>query len=306
MSQHPPRRLTITVDESLSGRTVDAILRGRLHLSGTVIKCAKRTPGGILLDQTPVFVTHRAEEGQRLSVLIGDSEAGGNVKPVRGCLSIVYEDEDILILDKPPGLAVHPGPGDQLHTLANAVVFHYEATEQRCRFRAVNRLDRGTSGLLCVAKHAYVQERLTQQLHTAAFRREYLAVCEGSPDPADGVIDAPIGRDPTSAIRRMVQRDGKPARTEYRTMASRGAYTLLSLTLVTGRTHQIRVHLAYRGYPLAGDFLYGTEDNAVIARPALHCAALSLIHPITGQALAWRSPLPDDMRALINSAPPRA
>ncbi|MCC8122272.1 MAG: RluA family pseudouridine synthase [Oscillospiraceae bacterium] len=300
MPECKPRRLSLTIDASLSGKTVAEVLREQLHLSGTMVKRAKRIPDGILLDGIPVFVIVRVRSGQRLSVVIGDTAEAGDLIPTPGSLHIVFEDEDLLILDKPAGLPVHPHTGEQVHTLANHVAFYYGQTGQHGRFRPVNRLDRGTSGLLCVAKHAHIQSLLKAQLHTGAFARRYYAVCVGAPEPSAGFIDAPIGRATDSAIRHMVCPDGKPARTRYETRRVHGKFALVDLLLETGRTHQIRVHMAYIGCPLVGDFLYGTEAP-LIARPALHARSLCLTHPLTGVVHTWHSPLPEDIRALLPS-----
>ena len=166
-------------------------------------------------------------------------------------------------------------------------------------FHCVNRLDRGTTGLLAAAKHPHAQEVLKNQLHTADFRRTYLAVCEGVPQPAEGVIDVPMGPKPGSLMEQQVRPDGKPARTRYRVLSVRGGRALVQLELDTGRTHQIRVHMAHIGHPLTGDFLYGTEDRALIPRPALHSARLTLRQPITGQVLSFTVPLPEDMQRLL-------
>ncbi len=166
-------------------------------------------------------------------------------------------------------------------------------------FHPVHRLDKGTSGLLVVAKHAHAQDQLRCQLHTDQFRRTYLAVCEGVPDPPAGVVDAPLGRVPESLIQQEVRPDGLPARTHYETLASVQGRALLRLVLETGRTHQIRVHMAYIGHPLTGDFLYGTEAPEVIPRPALHSAELSFRHPVTKEQMTFSQPMPEDMRRLL-------
>ena len=155
------------------------------------------------------------------------------------------------------------------------------------------------SGLLVVAKHPHAQEQLKGQLHTPAFRRIYLAVCEGIPRPPEGCIDAPIGRVPGSLMARQVDPAGQPASTRYRVLRTGQGRALVELELDTGRTHQIRVHMAHIGHPLIGDFLYGTEDHSLISRPALHSARLSLRHPVTGEPMAWEQPLPEDMARLV-------
>ena len=194
---------------------------------------------------------------------------------------------------------VHPGPGHFDDTICNFLLYYYDSAEIEADAHPVHRLDRGTSGLLAVAKHAHAQEVLKNQLHTAAFRREYLAVCRGAPSPAAGVVDAPLGPKPGSLVEQMVRPDGKPARTRYETLAVYGGRALLRLELDTGRTHQIRVHLAHLGHPLLGDFLYGTEDPDLIPRPALHSWRLALRHPITGKELLFTAPVPADMAGLL-------
>lgn len=150
-----------------------------------------------------------------------------------------------------------------------------------------------------VAKHPHAQEQLKGQLHTPAFRRIYLAVCEGIPRPPEGRIDAPIGRVPGALMARQVDPAGQPASTRYRVLRTGQGRALVELELDTGRTHQIRVHMAHTGHPLIGDFLYGTEDHSLISRPALHSARLSLRHPVTGEPMAWEQPLPEDMARLV-------
>ena len=165
-------------------------------------------------------------------------------------------------------------------------------------YHPVNRLDKGTSGLMCVARHAHAQRLLTAQLHTGSFIREYLAVTEGVPRETAGIIDAPIARLGTGA-RRAVRTEGQRAVTHYRVEQTCGSRALLRLRLETGRTHQIRVHLSHIGCPIAGDYLYGTEHDALPGRFALHSAHLSLIHPITKERIALDEPLPDALSALL-------
>ena len=297
-----PRRLTLTVTPDQAGRKVDDLLRGTLGLSGTAVKRAKRLEDGLLLDGVRVTVGDRVEAGQVLSVAVGDTEGSGAIVPAPGPLDIVYQDRDVLVLNKAPGVAVHPGPGHYSDTIGNFLMDYYRKQGISADFHPVHRLDRGTSGLLLVALHGHAQEVLKEQLHTSAFRRVYLAVCEGTPEPPSGVIDAPIGRLEGSVLARTVRPDGQRAVTHYRTLRTGHGRALVRLELETGRTHQIRVHMAHIGHPLTGDFLYGTEDPALIPRPALHGAELSFVHPITGASLSFAAPLPGDMAALVPEA----
>lgn len=295
-----PRRLTLYITPALAGMTVDALLRKSLGLSGTVVRRIKCLEDGITLDGTRVFTSAVTREGQTLSALVGDTERRSGIPSVPGSLEMVYEDPDLVILNKSPGVPTHPGPGHWDDTLGNYLLAHYDALgEPFTDFHPVHRLDKGTSGLIAVAKHAHAQEALKAQLHTPAFRRVYLAVCGGIPTPASGMVDAPIGRADGSLIAREVRPDGQAAWTHYEVLETRHGRSLLRLELGTGRTHQIRVHMAHLGHPLTGDFLYGTENPSLIARPALHSAELALLHPVTGEELAFSSPLPDDMARLL-------
>lgn len=292
------RYLTLPVTPDLAGREVDFLLRRTLGLSGTALRRVKWLEDGITLDGVRVTVRARAREGQTLSVRLTAPERASGVVPAPGPLDIVYEDGDIAVLNKAPGVLVHPGHGHYADTLGNFLLHHYDEIGDGSDFHPVHRLDKGTSGLLVAAKHPYAQERLKNQLHTGNFRRVYLAVCDGCPDPPAGVIDAPIGMAEGSGAARAVRPDGLPARTRYRVL-DRGPRSLVELELETGRTHQIRVHMAHLGCPLTGDFLYGTENRALIARPALHSARLELTHPVTGERLTFAVPLAGDMRRLI-------
>ena len=295
----PPRRLTLTVGPEYAGQKVDVLLRRVLGLSGTVIRRAKWLPGGIALDGTAVYTSQPVRQGQVLSVLVGDTERRSGILSAPGELKLVYEDEDLVIVDKAPGMLVHPRYGHTDDTVGNFLLYHYDTEGLAADFHPVHRLDKGTSGLMAVAKHAHAQEVLKAALHTPDFRRLYLAVCEGTPSPAQGVVDAPIALLPGSAVKRGVLPGGPAARTSYEVLRTCAGRALLRLELFTGRTHQIRVHMAHLGHPLTGDFLYGTEDTALIPRPALHAAFLSLRHPVTREVLTFSSPLPEDIRRLI-------
>lgn len=299
VEQRPVRRLELEITQDKAGTRVDTLLRKHLHLSGTVIRRMKWLEDGILVDGERVNTRFVPRAGQVLSVRLTDPERTSGVVSAPGELDIVYEDEDIIVLNKAAGVPVHPGPGHYNDTLGNFLVHYYDATGQQADFHPVHRLDRGTSGLLVVAKHPHAQERLKEQLHSPAFRRVYLAVCQGRPDPERGLVDAPLGPVDSSLMAQQVRADGKPARTRYETVRSVGGRTLLRLELETGRTHQIRVHMAHIGCPLTGDFLYGTEERDVISRTALHSHILWFLHPITGQSLEFVQPLPEDMQRLV-------
>ena len=285
------RYLTVTITPELAGLEVNTLLRRHLGLSGAVLRRVKWLDDGITLDGVRVNVRIRAEAGQTLSVRLTDplrwASAGfPGVVPVEGPLDIVYEDQDLIVVNKAPGVLVHPGHGHFDDTLGNFLMYHYKMSGDESGFHPVHRLDKGTSGLMVAAKHAHAQERLKNQLHTGDFRRVYLAVC-------------PIGPVEGSLTAREVRPGGKPARTYYQVAEAWDSRALVELELATGRTHQIRVHMAHLGCPLTGDFLYGTENKDLIRRPALHSARLALTHPVTGERLNFSIPLPADMAALI-------
>lgn len=293
------RRLELAITPELAGVKVDTLLKRHLHLSGTVVRRIKWWEDGILADGVRVRTDYRPAAGQVLSVRLSDPDRRSGIVPTPGPLDIVYEDLDLIVLNKAPGVSVHPGPGHFDDTLGNFLIDYYEKTGQEADFHPVHRLDRGTSGLLVSAKHPHAQEALKNQLHTEDFKRVYLAVCEGVPDPSAGVVDAPLGPKPGSLMEQEVRPDGKPARTRYETVEVHGSRTLLRLELDTGRTHQIRVHMAHMGHPLTGDFLYGVEDRTLISRPALHSAELSFRQPVTGEKLEFSVLLPEDMARLL-------
>ena len=219
-----------------------------------------------------------------------------HIQPVDYPLDILYEDEDLLLINKPAGVAMHPAALTEEPVTVAGAVAHYLRTD--C-FHAVNRLDRGTTGVMAAAKTGYIHALCMAQLHTDAFQRDYRAVCEGVPVPGEGDIDLPLGRAEGSLLKRCPDPQGLPAHTHYEVLAASNGRALLRLTPTTGRTHQLRVHLAAIGHPLTGDWLYGTEDRALIARPALHSYHLVMRHPLTGSSIDVTAPLPEDMQALL-------
>ena len=292
------RILTYTVTPEEDGRMVKGILRGSLQLSYTLLKSLKWRENAILLNGQSVHVNTIVRAGDTVSVVLSertpreDLYCANAAKP-----DIVYEDDDLLVLNKPAGVAMHPKSGDASAPSLAAMLTSYLGEGSVPHF--VSRLDKGTSGLLIAAKNGYVHDRLRRALHSSDLRREYRAVAVGRVEPPYGVIDAPIGRAEGSIIRRCVRADGLPSLTEYETLQVSGRFTLLRLRPQTGRTHQLRVHMASLGHPLAGDWLYGTEDKTLIARPALHSYELWFTQPVTGQKLHFTAPIPQDMQRLM-------
>ena len=292
------RILTHTVLPEEEGRMVKGILRGSLQLSYTLLKSLKWRENAILLNGQSVHVNAIVHAGDVVSVALSERTPHEDLYCENTAApNIVYEDEDLLVLNKPAGVAMHPKADDAAAPSLAAMLTGYLGEGSVPHF--VSRLDKGTSGLLIAAKSGYVHDRLRRALHSSELRREYRAVAVGQVTPPRGVIDAPIGRADGSIIRRCVREDGLVSRTEYEVLQTTERFTLLRLRPETGRTHQLRVHMAYLGHPLAGDWLYGTEDKNLIARPALHSYELWFTQPITGQELHFTAPIPQDMQRLL-------
>lgn len=292
------RILSCTVPPEAEGRMVKGILRSELQLSYTLLKSLKWRENAILLNGRSVHVNVRVHAGDTVSVALEERAPRAPLCCAGAEASdIVYEDDDLLVLNKPAGVAMHPKSGDVSAPSLAAMLTAYLGAGSVPHF--VSRLDKGTSGLLIAAKNGHIHDRLRRALHSDALCREYRAIAIGSVAPPAGVIDAPIGRADGSIIRRCVRKDGAPSRTVYETLQTTGRFTLLRLCPQTGRTHQLRVHMAHLGYPLAGDWLYGTEDHALIARPALHSYELMFTQPITGEPLHFTAPIPEDMQRLL-------
>ena len=267
--------------------------------------------GRVTVDAAQADVKRKVWGGERVALSPSAAGAGDRYAPQAIGLQIVYEDEAIVVVDKPAAMVVHPGAGNRDGTLANALLHHAPALAGIPRAGIVHRLDKDTTGLLVVAKTLAAQTDLVRQLAHRTVKREYLALVHGRVARA-GDIDAPIGRHPTARTRMAITARGKPARTRYRVVERFADSTLLAVSLDTGRTHQIRVHMRSIGHPIVGDPTYGwrgapregkrgTAPPAPIAFPrqALHAARLGLVHPASGGACEWHSELPCDMRELV-------
>ena len=289
------------VTEAEEGRRLRDILRRSMGVSYSAMKSAK-WDGRILLDGEPARVDAVVHAGQTVTMLWPEAAPVYQLRPYGLPLTIPYEDEHLLIVDKTAPLASQSSAGHPDDSLENAV-YSYFGCPERFIYRPVNRLDRGTSGLMVIAKTPHAQHRLQQQLHTEAFQRIYLAVTEGAPNPPSGTIDAPIAKEEAASVRRVVCPQGQPSVTHYETLRAAGGRALVRLRLETGRTHQIRVHMKHIGCPVCGDFLYGTELPELPGRFALHSAELVLRHPFTGETLHLVSPLPETLSALLPQGP---
>jgi 23S rRNA pseudouridine1911/1915/1917 synthase len=255
---------------------------GRITVDGRVLAPRHKLIGGEAIELVPTVPEETlAHRGENLP------------------LDPVHEDGAILVVNKPPGLVVHPGSGNWRGTLLNALLHHLPALADIPRAGIVHRLDKDTSGLLVVAKTLPAQTDLVRQLQARSMTREYLAVVHGRP-PRDGRVDAPIGRHPVNRTRMAVTARGRPAATRFQVLERYANTALLRCRLETGRTHQIRVHLGSLGHPLVGDPAYGKRNSIVpFPRQALHAERLALVHPVTGKTMAWQADPPADMQELI-------
>ena len=277
--------------------TIQGFLKS-LGYSHSVIVSLKRTPQGIVKNGVWARTGDVLHASDTLQIRIEETLSSANIVPIPLPFPVVYEDADLLVINKPSGMPIHPSQGNYDNTLANAAAYYYQQKKEPFIYRCINRLDRDTTGLLILAKHSYSASLLSRMMANRDIHREYLAVVKGKTE-LSGVVEAPIGRKEGSTIERQVDFEhGDYARTIYRRLYCEGGYSLLSLSLDTGRTHQIRVHMNYIGHPLPGDFLY-CPDYTKIKRQALHSYRLSFLHPITKEALSFTAPLPDDMRAFF-------
>lgn len=291
------RIFTYIIPVEFEGKTILSFLKHKQY-SSPIITHLKRTELGILLNDQWGRVRDILHTDDILKITLAETTTSDNIVPSPLPLSIVYEDEDLMVVNKAPNTPIHPSQGNYDNTLANAVAYLYQKRNEPFVYRCMNRLDRDTSGLLILAKNMYSASLLSSMIKNREIHREYLAIATGFV-PEQGIIDQPIGRVDGSTIEREVNPvTGDPARTHFKRIAYKNGYSLVSLKLETGRTHQIRVHMKFIGHPLPGDFLYN-PDYSIIDRQALHSYRLSFSHPITKEPLIFTAPLPTDMQNIF-------
>lgn len=288
------RTLSYTITNKNKADTIGAFLRDAGYSRRILIEL-KQNPEQICLNGTPSWLNTLLQIGDTLTLFLPDEPVSSDILPVNLPIDIVYEDEDLIILNKATGMPVHPSQGHHENTLANALAYRFASRGEHFVFRAVNRLDRDTTGLLLIAKHKISGAFLSAMTAKKEIRREYLAIVAGKPE-GSGTIDLPIARKDGSTIERCIDMDhGEHAVTHYRCLDYRDdlGCSLVRLRLETGRTHQIRVHMKAIGHPLLGDFLYN-PDYRFIGRQALHSYTVAFRHPITGEAMEFTAPMPED------------
>ena len=285
------------ITSEYDGENVTTVLKQHFKMSTSLIKDLKKYEDGLRLNGAHIRTVDTVKTGDVLTVTLRDS-ASENIIPKNISLDIVYEDEDILVLNKPPHMPTHPSMGNYENSIANGVMYYFQSKGEDRVFRAVNCLDKDTSGLMAVAKNAYIHARLGEEIQTKELGRRYKCIVCGDID-SDGTVDAPIRRADGSVINRIVAPDGQRAVTHYKVIERYGEYTLLEMELETGRTHQIRVHMAHIGHPLVGDWLYGTEDHDLALRQMLHSCYLRFIHPVSGREMEFNNEMAQDMSDFI-------
>ena len=288
--------MNYTVRPEEDGRKVRDILRRSMGVSYTALKSAKWN-GRIRLNGENARADAVVSPGDLVSIEWAEDEPVYQLKPFQMDLEIPWMDEHLMVVVKPAGIASQASRSHPEDSLENAVYAYFGCPEHFI-YRPVNRLDKGTGGLMVIARTPHAQHLLQRQLHTPVFRRRYLALTDGVPEEPEGTLDFPIAKMPGSTVKRTVCDSGKPSRTRYRTLRTENGGALILLELETGRTHQIRVHLSHIGCPVRGDFLYGTERPAEFSGCfALHSAMLEMVHPITGERIRLTS-LPEWARGI--------
>ena len=290
--------ITYTIEEN--NKTIKQILKERLFISDRLLTFLKKNSLILYNNDKITNLNILARLNSTVTVDLNFEEDNNNIVPIKMDLKIIYEDEALLIRDKPAGIPVHPSILHYTNSLSNGVKYYFDSINLKKKIRPVNRLDRNTSGIVIFAKNQYIQECLIHQMQTKEFKKTYLAVVEGHLKKLNGTIDAPITRKENSIIERCVAENGEKSITHYKVLKQNFEknYDIVECLLETGRTHQIRVHLSYIGHPLIGDTLYG-NNSKYISRQALHAYKVEFIHPITNKLTQFTSDLPKDFVSFI-------
>lgn len=292
------RNIDYIIAEDSAGLRVEQFLR-RKRYSGQNLSEIKRMPKSILVNGVHYYMRQELSKGDHLQVRICETKNSEKIPPTNLPLNIIYEDEDFLVLNKPAGMPIHPSLNNYTNSIANALAYYFQSQGKPFIFRCCNRLDRDTSGLTIVSKHLVSGSILSDMTKYREVHREYLAIARGSVTPSEGTIQAPLGRKEGTIIERTVDWEhGEDAVTHYKVVKEANGHSLVSLRLETGRTHQIRIHMKYLGYPLIGDYLYN-PDMEYMTRQALHSHHMEFTHPITGEHMSFTAPLPEDMARVM-------
>ena len=287
------------------GKTVERILKREYQISSGLLTSLK-TEGKIFINGNVCRSVDKVSSGDVISADVSEdlSPEKQRFAQTKMPLDILFEDDYMIVVNKPGRLESHPCPSNRESTLANGIMYYWAQKGEYHNYHIVNRLDKDTSGICVVAKNRFAHGCLSSQMKQGAFKKEYFAICHGTLQTYEGIIDFPIKRAEGSVIKRMVSDDGKPAVTEFKVIKSTKdkRYSLVKIQLKTGRTHQIRVHFSHIGFPLVGDWLYGNGDNEreLINRHALHAFNVEFFHPATKERSLFEAELPEEMKKLIN------
>ena len=291
------RRLRYEVEPQFQGYTIEKYLKLKNYSHGCIVYL-KKTEEGIQKNGVWAYTKEKLSAGDILETVFIEEDSSETIVAVEMPLDILYEDEDILVVNKPSDTPIHPSQGNYDNSLANGVKYYYEQQDINFVFRCINRLDRDTTGLVVIAKNMLSGAALNLAMVNREIHRTYLAVVKGKL-PENGTIDFPIARKDGSTVERCVDFEtGEHAVTHFECLEQNEKYSLAKIWLETGRTHQIRVHMNYIGHPLPGDFLYH-NDRTEIGRQALHSWKLEFHHPVSGELMQFETPLPEDMRKLL-------
>lgn len=284
------KTITVNTDSSLNGKTIKSVIRNHLDISAAILTKLKKYPDGILVNGEHKNVNAVLISGDILTLNIRDNSSQ-NIQPVDIPLDILFEDDEIIAVNKPRNMPTHPSQNHHGDTLANGIMYYYKNTS--FTFRPITRLDRDTSGVVLIAKNQLSASILSHQMQNFKISKQYIALCHGVFENKQGTIDAPIARIDGSGILREVSESGKSAITQYQVISEKDGLSLVKLFPKTGRTHQLRVHLSHIGHPIYGDDLYGSpiKDKQTL----LHCKKISFIHPGTNKPTQITAPIPDDM-----------
>ncbi|MBQ2802831.1 MAG: RluA family pseudouridine synthase [Lachnospiraceae bacterium] len=295
------RTLIYNIDEASQGLPIKNYLKKIGYSSQNLVEL-KKMPKSVLVNGSWVYLTNRLNAGDILTIQITETSSSENVVPIELPLHIIYEDEDLMVINKPAGMPIHPSLNNYENSLGNALAYYFASQNIPFVFRCINRLDRDTSGLTLIAKHMVSAGMLSSMIANkkdSGIKREYRALVRGQILPPCGTITAPIMRREDSILERIVDfAHGEEAITHYQVIEEKNGHSLISLLLETGRTHQIRVHMKHLGHPLIGDYLYN-PDMDHINRQALHSYRLQFMHPITHKLMDFTAPLPADMLQVI-------
>ena len=291
--------LKYIVDKNDSGKTINEIINQKFCLSNRLFTKLIRDKR-IFVNDKNMDTRLKVSENDKITIDLNYDEDNSNIVSKQMDLDIVYEDEGMVIINKPLGIAIHPSIRHYEDSIASGVKYYFESLGIHKKIRPVNRLDLNTSGLVIFAKNEYVQENLIKQMQTKTFTKEYLAIVTGILENKKGIIDKPIARKDGSIIERCVSETGQRAITEYEVIREFGNNSLVKCKLLTGRTHQIRVHFAYIGHPLLGDSLYGKKSD-LIEGQALHCYKLKFLHPVTSKELVIKCDLGKKLNNILTN-----